>query len=243
MTNRTLPAAAAAAALAAATLLPLLPAAAQQKPLATLLDELSGVSRAPRPAYRGGDAARDAAMWEIGPMIRGRNYSRGMPLAPTPARDGWSFDFSTSPAAHVHYVTFPHGSLAGKRRIVMRYRIDAARGVRFIQQEAPGAGPASLSLYFQRAGDSWNARGPFATYRWYAGTRPLAPGTYELAVPLDGRWQSVTSGTAAQLPGAFADALAGAERVGFTFGGSNGLGHGVYATGPARFTLLSFRVE
>ena len=44
-------------------------------------------------------------------------------------------------------------------------------------------------------------------------------------------------------PRDFRAALAGAERVGFVFGSESGRGHGVYATGPARFTLLDFRVE
>ena len=66
-------------------------------------------------------ATPPAQAWEIGPVIRGRNYSVGMPLSPTPARVGWYFDFPnpTANAGHAHYLTFRHGSLAGKRRIVM----------------------------------------------------------------------------------------------------------------------------
>ena len=50
------------------------------------------------------------------------------------------------------------------------------------------------------------------------------------------------SATGADAPAQFADALANAERVGFVFGGGLSAGHGVYATGPARFHLLSFRI-
>ena len=146
-------------------------------------------------------AAQSAGAWEIGPTVRGRNMSVGMPAAPTPQRSGWSFDFPNPHprAGHVHYVTAPTGPLDGKSRIVVRFRIDAAPGVR--------------------------------------------PGEHEISLPLDGRsWKSVQSATGADAPAQFADALANAERVGFVFGGGLSAGHGVYATGPARFHLLSFRI-
>src|SRR5690606_23855439 len=80
-----------------------------------------------------------AAAWEIGPVIKGRNYSHNMPLRPAPARDGVRIDFPwpDARAGHVHYVTCRHGPLEGKRRIVMRFRIDAEPGVRFVPQEFP----------------------------------------------------------------------------------------------------------
>jgi hypothetical protein len=34
-----------------------------------------------------------------------------------------------------------------------------------------------------------------------------------------------------------------ADRIGFTFGGGDGYGHGTYATGSARFVVTSFAVE
>ena len=67
-------------------------------------------------------------------------------------------------------------------------------------------------------------------------------GEYTLDVPLDGSWTSVT-GAANGDAVAFAKAVQNAERVGFTFGGGTGYGHGVFASGPARFTLLSFVIE
>ena len=189
-----------------------------------------------------------ADMWQIGPIIKGRNYSVGMPLHPTPERGGgWSFEFPypTVDDGHVHYLTFPHGSLAGKRKIVMRYRIDAAPGVRFIARDAPDNTPATLTVYFQRAGDKWTAKGPYQNFRWYArfATTPLARGERQLTIDLqDPRWFAVVGGTAAERPEAFENALARAGRVGFVMGGGGGLGHGAYTTGPATFTLLSYTV-
>jgi hypothetical protein len=72
---------------------------------------------------------------------------------------------------------------------------------------------------------------------------PITPGEHELTVKLDGPWTSVMKKTAATDPSDFQKAKDNADRIGFTFGGGTGLGHGLYATAPARFVLLSFRVE
>ena len=192
-------------------------------------------------------AAQNAQAWEIGPTVRGRNMSVGMPSTPMPARGGWAFDFPhpRPSAGHVHYVTTRTGSLAGKSKIVMRYRIEAEPGVRLAPRGAPET-TAKLALYFQRRGDDWSARGPYEHYRWYAthGNRiPLTPGEHEVSLTLDPRnWQSLASAKGSDVPAQFRAALANAERVGFVLGGGGSAGHGVYATGPARFELLSFRV-
>lgn len=185
--------------------------------------------------------------WEIGPIIRGRNYSVGMPLEPTPTRRGWSFEFPypDERAGHVHYVSLRTGPLAGASSIVMRYRVDAARGARFAPREDPGA-PATVSLYVQRRGDSWSGkRHPY--HRWYAPpqtVRTIAPGEHEIAVSLgDPGWISVFGQPAAENPRAFAAALAETERVGIVFGHAGGRGHGVYASAPARFTLTGFSIR
>lgn len=191
-------------------------------------------------------SAQPAAAWEIGPIIRGKNYSVGMPLQPTPAARGWSFAFPQPDvgAGHVHYLTFRHGSLAGASRLVLRYRIDASPRTRFVPREHPDQA-ATVSLFFQRQGDSWSGK-RHEHHRWYAPARTmraLTRGEYEVSVELDDPdWISVFGKTASANPAAFATALAQTERVGFVFGSGWARGHGVYATGPARFTLVSFRV-
>ena len=104
---------------------------------------------------------RPASQWEIGPIIRGRDYSRGMALRPEQARAGPSFIIPGPNAAngHVHYVTLPTRPLKGASRITLTYRIDAPPETRFVPQESPQL-QATLSLYFQRAGDSWTLRQP-----------------------------------------------------------------------------------
>lgn len=193
-------------------------------------------------------ATPPAEAWEIGPFIGNVNRSVGMPLNPTPTRTGWSFDFPypNDMAGHVHYVTFRAGSLAGASRITMRYRIEARRGTQFIPLQDPTQ-PATVSLFFQRSGDRWSGKGRYAFYRWWGPTaslRPVAPGTYDVTVSLyDPDWISVWGGKAGDNARAFEDAIDNADSVGFVFGSSSLRGHGVYATGPARFTLLDYRIE
>lgn len=190
-------------------------------------------------------AASDPRAWTIGPFVRGRNYSKGVPLHPTARRGGgWHVDLPRAPGS-VHAVTFRHGSLAGKRRIVMRYRIEAARGARILAA-SDGRSPSAITLYFQRGGDNWTGRGRYETYRWYAtfATRsPMSPGEHVMVAPLDGAWTAVSTSRAHSSPGAFRAALAGADQVGFVLGGGDGYGHGVFATGPARLIVTDFRVE
>jgi hypothetical protein len=189
-------------------------------------------------------AASDPEGWTIGPIIRGRNYSVGMPLRPTARRGGgFHIDIPRLPGS-VHYVTFRHGPLAGKRRIVIRYRVEAARGARLLAS-SDGGSAGLITLYFQRGGDNWSGRGRFETYRWYAtfATRQLAPGNHVVVAPLDGPWTAVETSAARTSPDAFGRAVAAADQVGFVLGGGDGFGHGVSATGPARLVVTDFRVE
>src|SRR5688500_7942666 len=141
----------------------------------------------------------------IGPIIKGRNYSVGMPLHPAPsAWGGWQIDLPRAPGS-VHYVTFRHGSLAGKREIVMRYRVEVAPGVRIVPTTDPAL-PSIITLYFQRRGDDWSGRGQFETYRWYAtfaSQMPTPPGDHVIVAPLDGAWTAVQTSTARTAPAAF----------------------------------------
>lgn len=193
-------------------------------------------------------AAQNAADWEIGPDVRGRNYSVGMPLQPEPARrGGWSFDFPYPNAGvgHVHAVTFDPGPLTNASKIVIRYRVDADRRVQFAPQETPDQ-PAVVSLYFQRRGDNWSGRRQFEFYRWYAppaSVQQIEPGVYEMSVSFnDPNWGSVQGQRVQANPAAFEAALAQTGRVGIAFGSSGLRSHGVYSTGRAKFTLLEFRI-
>jgi hypothetical protein len=194
-------------------------------------------------------ATSPAMDWEIGPIIRGQNYSLNMPLAPMQTEGGWAFNFpnSTKADGHVHYVTFDPGSLRNASLIRVRYRVDARQGTRFVPQEDSHR-PGTVSLFFQRRGDNWSARGRYALYRWYAPAhtvQEIAPGIHEMTVRLDDpAWGSVVGGIkAGDRPRAFERSLANASRVGLVFGSTAARGHGVYATAPARFELLDFEIR
>jgi hypothetical protein len=187
------------------------------------------------------ELATNAAAWEIGPVIDGTNYSSGLPLRPYQDGDHWYFDFPLSPGS-VHYVTFRFGSLSGRSRFVMKYRIEMDPDTLLFPPCCPTYISVGPTPYIQRRGDDWDTDG----YRWwasYASPMPITPGEHELTVQLDGPWTSVMKKTAATHPSDFQKAKDNADRIGFTFGGGTGLGHGVSATAPARFVLLSFRVE
>lgn len=187
-----------------------------------------------------------AEAWEIGPWVRGRNYSVGMPTQPSSdPRGSLVLDFPIAGAGQVDALTTAVGPLAGARQITMRYRVDAARGTRFVAKEMPGE-PASVSLYFQQAGDTWSGRGRYESYRWYSPARavvPLTPGEHAVTVRLDEAWTNVNGLTNRQVPGGFSAALQNTARVGVAFGSPSRRSHGVSATGAARFTLLSLDVK
>ena len=202
-------------------------------------------SPTPNPTTPPGDPMVSALMvasnWEIGPIIDGKNYSIGMPLRPTQTNDGWAIDFPLQ-GGSVHYVTFKYGSLGNKSRIIMRYRIEADASVKFLPKCCPellGIGP---TMYFQQKNDDWNREGG----RWFATFNapwPIVSGEFELSIPLNGNWTSVYTWSAQSNSVDFNTAKVNSERIGFTFGGGDGYGHGVYATGQARLVVTSFVVE
>ena len=201
-----------------------------------------GTTPTPSPTPIGGvELATNAAGWEIGPIIDGKNYSVQMPLHPYQDGTGWYFDFPLNPGS-VHYLTYRFGSLTGRTRIVMKYRIEMDDTTLLVPPCCPNFISVGPTPYIQRKGDDWNTDG----YRWwasFASPMPITPGEHELTVPLDAVWTSVFTMTADKYPTDFTKAKDNADRIGFTFGGGDGLGHGLYATAPARFVLESFRVE
>ena len=176
------------------------------------------------------DTARKSG-WRI-------EHSPGMPDRPVPDGDGWGFTFPTDPASHVHYVQyFDPPELGLGKSIRVRFRVS---GQGFTAQEWPDE-HATVSLLIQRKGDDWTARGEMAAYRWYSAQQvKLAEGEHTLVVPLEASyWGGVYGGQPAAL---FYEALRHADNIGMVFGSPSGRGHGVYATGPATFTLLSYEV-
>ena len=187
-----------------------------------------------------------AANWEIGPIVRGKNYSVGMPAHPRLNENGHLvMDFPLAGHGQVDALTTRVAPLTGARQITLRYRIDASRGARFIPDETPSE-PATISLYFQQAGDNWSARGRYATYRWYAPANavfPLTPGEHTMTVRFDEKWTNVNGQPNNLIPAGYVSALENTARIGLAFGSPSRRSHGVFSTGLARFTLLSFQIN
>ena len=187
-----------------------------------------------------------AGAWEIGPWVRGENSSIGMPLRPSQGSNGSvSMALPISGRGQVGALTTAVNPLAGARQVTLRYRIDAARGTRFVAEETPSE-PATVSLYFQRAGDSWSGRGRFASYRWYVPGRaviPLSAGEHKVTIQFTETWTNVNGEPNSQVPEGYAAALQNTARIGLAFGSSTRRSHGIYATGPARFTLLALDID
>jgi hypothetical protein len=182
-----------------------------------------------------------AQNWEIGPLINGKDYSAGMPLHPVQTSDGWAFDIPLGPNS-VNYVTFPFGSLTGKKEIVMHYRIEADPGVQIVPVCCSGSPAIGPTMYIQEQGDDWVTDGQ----RWWATfdtKSPMIGGDFDVTIPLNGAWTSVMTMTAQSNPQQFVTAKDNAGRIGFTLGGGDGFGHGVYATGPARVVVTAFKVD
>lgn len=134
----------------------------------------------------------------------------------------------------------------GKSRIVVNYRVNADRRTRFVPQEQSQLA-GTVSLVIQRRGDNWNARGRYEHYRWYSPAEhvhEIAPGVRCMVIDLDNPgWTSVLGKRAGDNPKAFRDSLVQTGQVGLVFGSSAARGHGVFATAPASFELLSFDTE
>jgi hypothetical protein len=162
--------------------------------------------------------------WAIGPVINGVNFSKLMP-ASTP--DG-SFNFPGL-GGSVNYITkgySPGASLGIDYEII---------GGPVKPEEVP-EGAATLALYMECSDNDWVSDGG----RWWTRTRgKLTSGRHALSVPLiSDKWVTVQN---AHTPEIFAAAMSKVVRAGFTFGGPDGAGHGVFAVNPdTRFILHSF---
>jgi hypothetical protein len=195
--------------------------------------------------------AAEPTSWEVGPVIDGVSRSVNVPLKPAVHPDGLAIDIPhpTRDAGHLHSATINPGSLAGKSRITLRYRVEMADDVKIVPASPPGwVGPALLSVYFQRCGDNWTASpDKYETYRWWASSKlvqDIRPGDGEISASLtDDVWTAITDSTSLTKPAEFEAAKADTCRVGISFGGGDGLAHGFYATGPARFVIKDFVIE
>jgi hypothetical protein len=202
--------------------------------LASCGDDVSGDNRNPK------DQEPRNYGWSAGPVINGQNYSVGVKLIDN--FDGTSEFQFPGLGGHVNYITKPYGSLASATRIRMTYRIEIEGDGKLVPKCCPNSLAQGPTIYFATKDNDWRKDGQ----RWWAtfdAKTPMVAGTYEVVAPFTSRWTSVLNMDSDDNHAEFAEALRNADRIGFTFGGGDGFGHGVYATTPAKFTMLEFKVE
>jgi hypothetical protein len=181
------------------------------------------------------DEAPRISQWLIGPVIDGKNYSRGLPDAAERHPEGWAIDFG--PDQSPHYVTRDAPTLTGRTLIRMRFRTEGAPIV------GVGCPTGTATVFLQARGEKYSGSDGKRWWASFATVQLGEPKEYEIVAPLDGNWTSANTMQAHSAPEAFAAALKDAQHVGFTFGNCEGLGHGITATGPAKIVVTHYGVE
>lgn len=171
--------------------------------------------------------------WYIGPIVDGKNYSEGMPSKPTLQGQGWVISFPRTGGVDAVIKDSPP-SLVGAKALVMKYTVTG--GGFLATDESNVAGRVGICL--QRKGDNWSGAGAYQQYRLYSTARPLlTSGAFTLTVPLvAGKLTDVAGKPASQA--AIDSVVANLDNYSVVFGGSFA-SHGVYATQPSAFTMLS----
>ncbi len=183
-----------------------------------------------------------AKAWTIGPIIKGENYSKGLPLNPcTEPGSGFSFDLGGE--KEPHYITRKIDSLVGKKQLRMSFRVEASASTLVYGAKCPTNSPSAVTLYIQREDDDWQKNG----WRWWHGPSRVAvsgAGVWELIAPLDDpKWSSVQGMTADASPLNWKATITDPYVVGFTMANCEGAGHGARATAPAKVIVERFSVE
>ena len=165
-------------------------------------------------------------------------YSRGVVTGRNPS---FYFDFPAQDG--VHYITMAAPALSQGQRITLKFRLEGSGTVKPVQGTNP-----YITLYFQRKGDNLSAVGELQQYRYFSHTHLLLNqmGEFEISEELaPAAWGDARGAGGDQFPDRFKAAIDNVSVVGFVFGdpGAGATGHGCYATGPVRFTLLDYRVS
>jgi hypothetical protein len=154
-----------------------------------------------------------------------------------------AFTFPGPSGVAGYFYTKPPATMARDQTVTLVYSIDGSAPVWGVS-DPTDAPPATMHLFLWRSGDDLSCNGAMASYRFWAPSGvalKLGDGQTLTSVLDSSVWtncygQHDTSG--------FAGALENAMGIGFTFGGKNFFGHGVYLTsGSATFKVNSYTVR
>jgi len=188
--------------------------------------------------FKGGSKSKDKPLPTPKPLPRSPRWlffgPNGITGSPTSQGSGYTFDFLNHAGDRPRYVIGPPPPpMVVGQTLTMAYNIT---GSGFVAQEHPEQ-VASTSLYIQGQGDISN----IGVRWWSQKALPLVAGGGNFSVLLDPlQWINAEG---QHDPVAFAKAIGNPAYVGNTFGSENGRGHGVYATQPSEFTLISMGVQ
>ena len=171
--------------------------------------------------------------------------------SPSPS-GGWTFAYSNNVSGScdafnfpnqdgVHYYVKPMVVKAGQT-ITMSLSL-SGNGSLVPSSDSP---PATMHLFLQRKGDDLSCVGALQQYRYWstAVVRLNVPGSYTLTSPVSpDKWTDCYGKSGADHPAEFQGAVNNLSTIGYTFGGANFSGHGVYANGSVRFQLISYSVQ
>ena len=142
-----------------------------------------------------------------------------------------------------YFYTKPPATIAQGQTVTLVYSIDGSAPVWEVS-DPTDLPPATMHLFLWRGGDDLSCNGVMASYRFWAPSGVILKlgDSQTLTSVLD---PSVWTNCYGQHDtGGFAGALENAMGIGFTFGGNNFFGHGVYLTsGSATFKVNSYTVR
>jgi hypothetical protein len=160
-----------------------------------------------------------------------------------PTISGRAFTFTGPSGVAGYFYTKPPATMAQGQTATLVYSIDGSTP-EWAVSDSNDLPPATMHLFLWRSGDDLSCNGAMASYRFWtpSGVTLELGDSQTLSAVLDPSvWtncygQHDTSG--------FAGALENAMGVGFTFGGQNFFGHGVYLrSGSATFKVNSYTVR
>ena len=167
-------------------------------------------------------------------------YSPSMPATLSGEEGGYYFDFPTSTDG-VHYVIRRAPSVQMGQTVTIRFALEGNGRLLAAENGAQG----QVRLFLQRVNDRLTGNEPYKRWWSVALVNLVSPGEYTLSVKIEPRaWLSVWGATGDTVPAEFAECMANLANVGFTFGGGNHAGHGVYvANRSVRFVLKQYSVR
>jgi hypothetical protein len=160
-----------------------------------------------------------------------------------PTISSGAFTFPGPSGVAGYFYTKPPATIARGQTVTLVYSVDGSIPVWEVS-DTNDVPPATMHLFLWRSGDDLSCNGAMASYRFWApaGVTLKLGDSQMLTSVLDPSLWANCYGE--HDTGGFDGALENAMGIGFTFGGQNFFGHGVYLSrGSATFKVNSYTVR